>query len=326
GAGVIAELEGRKILVGNEALLRNHGAGQDAPTPTPPVILRHSEGSTFGGESARSFGVPQDDVHPNREGGESLAASAEVAVATPPSDPVPAHNSGATFVHVATSTVAGGIERLGTIVLADELKPDSIAAIAALQQLKLRTVLLTGDNRAAAESVARHVGIADVHAEVKPAEKAAVIEALTNRKARAEYERSLPEMWAEARRKGLRMRLIAPPVYLVAMVGDGINDAPALATADLGIAIGGGSDIAKEAGDIVLISGSLTGVSAAIQLSRATMRKIRQNLFLAFIYNVIAIPIAAFGLLNPIVAAAAMALSDVTVIGNALLLRWKRID
>ena len=128
---------------------------------------------------------------------------------------------------------------------------------------KLRTVLLTGDNKAAAQAVALQVGIDDVRAEVKPAEKAAVIQQL--------------------QREGFR----------VAMVGDGINDAPALATADLGIAIGGGSDIAKEAGDIVLLSGSLSGVGAAIRLSKSTMRKIRQNLFLAFIFNVIAIPAAA---------------------------------
>jgi Cu+-exporting ATPase len=165
----------------------------------------------------------------------------------------------------------------------------------------LRTVLLTGDNRATAEAIARQVGIDidDVRAEVKPAEKAAVIRELQNRRSQ------LSDLRSE-----------------VAMVGDGINDAPALAQADLGIAIGSGSDVAKETGAIVLVSGSLSGVPAALRLSRATMRKIRQNLFWAFAYNVIAIPLAALGMLNPLIAAAAMALSDVTVIGNALLLRF----
>src|SRR6185369_1888414 len=139
-------------------------------------------------------------------------------------------------------------------------------------------------------------GIDEVRADVRPAGKVQVIREWQSRKSQ------------------------------VAMVGDGINDAPALAAADLGVALGSGSDVAKEAGDIVLVGQSLRGVPAAIRLSRATMRVIRQNLFFAFIYNVIAIPLAALGLLNPLIAAAAMALSDVTVIGNALRLRRARID
>jgi len=179
---------------------------------------------------------------------------------------------------------------LGTLRFTDSIKPDSAAAIAELRAMGLRTVLLTGDNPTSAKAVAAAVGIDEVRARVKPAEKAAVIR---------ELQKSSP----------------------VAMVGDGINDAPALAAADLGIAIGSGSDIAKEAGGIVLVSGSLTGVAAAIRLSRATMRTIHRNLVFAFLYNVLAIPLAAFGLLNPLIAAGAMALSDVTVIGSALMLR-----
>ncbi|HEY3246238.1 MAG TPA: heavy metal translocating P-type ATPase [Phycisphaerae bacterium] len=239
GYGVVAQVQGRTVLVGSEAMLRKHGA------------------------------APDERIAPAR---------------------------GKTLVHIGYQEGDGAASLMGVIAIGDELKPDSRAAIAELHGLRLRTVLLTGDNRATAEAVARQVGITDVRAEVKPDQKAAVIQELQ-----------------AGRRK-------------VAMVGDGINDAPALATADLGIAIGSGADIAKETGDIVLVSGSLHGVATAIRLSRATMQKIRQNLFFAFFYNVLAIPLAACGLLNPLIAAGAMALSDVTVIGNALLLRRANID
>jgi P-type Cu+ transporter len=205
-----------------------------------------------------------------------------------------------TAVHVAEMQDAA-VHRLGSIRFADEVKESSRGAIANLNAMGLRTVLLTGDNAKAADAVAREVGISTVHAGVLPGGKAAFIREI---------------------QKGGSGNAPAK----VAMVGDGINDAPALAAADLGIAIGSGSDVAKETGGIVLVSGNLAAVATAIKLSRATMRTIRQNLFLAFIYNVIAIPIAAFGLLNPLIAAGAMALSDITVIGNAIRLRRRNLD
>jgi Cu+-exporting ATPase len=180
---------------------------------------------------------------------------------------------------------------LGLFAFGDTLKPGALAAVEALKQRHIASHLLTGDNRGSARVVAQALGIANVHAEVLPGDKSAIVQQL---KAGS----------------------------VVAMVGDGINDAPALAAADIGIAMGGGTDVAMQAAGITLMRGDPRLVPAALDISRKTYAKIRQNLFWAFVYNLIGIPLAAFGLLNPVLAGAAMALSSVSVVSNALLLKF----
>ena len=190
--------------------------------------------------------------------------------------------------------VAVGRRLLGLIALADRIRPTSPSGIARLREAGIDVVMLTGDNAATARAVADQVGIAHYRAGVLPAGKADAVRALKSR--------------------GI----------VTGMVGDGINDAPALAASDVSFAIGAGSDIAIEAADITLMRPDLNAVVDSILLSRATVAKIRQNLFFAFVYNVLGIPLAAFGLLHPAIAGAAMAASSVSVVGNALLLRrWK---
>jgi len=245
GQGVIAEVAGRMVGVGNAALMERLGA-------------RDAELTDLANQRRRD---------------------------------------GQTVVFVAIDGRAAGL-----LAIADPIKTTAVEAVRALHAEGLRLVMLTGDNRITAEAVARRLGIDDVRAEVSPSQKAAAIRSLKDAGAR------------------------------VAMAGDGINDAPALATADVGIAMGNGTDIAMEAAAVTLVRGDLRGIVRARRLSRATLSNIRQNLALAFVYNAVGVPIAAgvlypvFGLvLSPMIAAAAMSLSSVSVIANALRLRHARI-
>jgi Cu+-exporting ATPase len=202
-----------------------------------------------------------------------------------------------TALQTAGKTVvvlAEGSNALALLAIADPLRDTSRAAVARLAAMGIHVVMLTGDNAATAAAIAAEAGINDFRAGILPGDKAAAVNAL--------------------KAGGV----------VVAMVGDGINDAPALAAADISFAMGAGSDAAIEAADMTLVRSDLNGIADAILLSRATLGKIRQNLFFAFIYNVLGIPLAALGLLNPVIAGAAMAMSSVSVVSNSLLLkRWR---
>ena len=230
-------------------------------------------------------------------GNARFLAELDIATAALETDAERLRLDGATVIYLAINGQAAGV-----LAIADPVKPTTAATLEALTQDNIRVVMLTGDNTTTAQAVARRLGISEVEAEVLPDQKSAVIEKL--------------------RRQG----------RVVAMAGDGVNDAPALAAADVGIAMGTGSDVAIESAGVTLLKGDLTGIVRARRLSAATMRNIRQNLFFAFVYNAAGVPIAAgvlypaFGiLLSPIIGAAAMALSSVSVVGNALRLRHTKL-
>lgn len=213
-------------------------------------------------------------------------------------DTAPAEQAMTALEHEGKTAMLVGFDGAlaGVVAVADTLKPEAKDAVAALKSEHIDVIMLSGDNKRTAEAIGRELGIDHVIAEVLPGDKAAMVKDL--------------------QAKG----------NMVAMVGDGVNDAPALATADIGIAIGSGSDVAKETGGIILMRDDVKQVVLAIRLSRATLRKIKQNLFWAFIYNSIGIPIAALGFLNPIIAAAAMALSSLSVVANSAMLKRARLD
>jgi Cu+-exporting ATPase len=246
GKGVVGEVDGRKLVIGNAGFLKTSGIS------TAELLREANE----------------------------------------------LRKDGATVIFAAIDGTAAGL-----LAIADPVKEAAAGAVKALRDEGIRVVMLTGDNQTTAEAVARVLSIDEVKAGVLPANKSEAVE--------------------ELRKQG----------RIVAMAGDGVNDAPALAAADVGIAMGTGTDVAIESAGVTLLKGDLNGILRARRLSQATMRNIRQNLFFAFIYNAAGVPIAAgilyptFGiLLSPVIAAAAMALSSVSVIGNALRLRTAGIE
>ena len=259
--------------------------------------LALSEATDFDSPNGKGVTGRVDD-RPIALGNRLLMESLGIDIAGEEAEADALREDGATVIFVAIDNKLAGL-----LAIADPIKETTAEAVKQLQSAGIRVVMLTGDNKISAQAVAGKLGIDDVEAEVLPEDKGRVVERL--------------------QKEG----------HVVVMAGDGVNDAPALATADVGIAMGTGTDVAIESAGITLLRGDLKGIVAARHLSRATMRNIRQNLFFAFIYNAVGVPIAAgvlypaFGLLlSPIFAAAAMSLSSVSVIANALRLRVTKLD
>jgi Cu+-exporting ATPase len=283
----------------NEPLAVVAAAESDSEHPLGTAIVAGARARGLALSRAAGFdSITGKGVRATVDGHAVLIGTARLLADTGILDPIAARLSSEGTTPIL-SAVDG--QPAGVLSVADTVKDDSAAAITALRRLGIEPVMITGGDPRTAAAIARQVGVSRVLAEVLPEHKAGEIRRLQ----------------AEGRRVG--------------MVGDGINDAPALAAADVGLAIGTGTDVAIGAADITLISGSLAGVVTAIQLSRATMRNIRQNLFFALIYNTVGVPVAAgvlyplLGLrLSPMIAAAAMALSSLSVVGNANRLRRHR--
>ena len=286
GQGIEAECEGRRLRLGSPTFFR---LTSDAGIPTPPASQLPDSPRPVRGEGMgeRASGISESTRLPLSPDPSPASGRGEVQVPTAALEAL--QNSGKTVVVLADT------ERpLALIAIADPVRETSREAVSRLKALGVKVVMLTGDNAGTAAAIAREVGIDDWRAGISPQAKSQTIN----------------ELRADGR--------------VVAMVGDGINDAPALAAADVSFAMGAGSDAAIEAADVTLVRSDLRAVADAIDLSRATLGKIRQNLFFAFIYNILGIPLAALGLLNPVLAGAAMAMSSVSVVSNSLLLRrWQ---
>jgi len=291
--------EGKLALLGIEAEggLNDDGAlrlaaslEQGSTHPLAQALLEAAQARGLAPAPMTAFAnEPGDGVSGEVAGRRLRLGTAEWTTPVGQSQPDKMSNTSMTTIWLADETAL-----LARFSLADRLRPSSSPAVARLKALGIRAIMLTGDQEAAAAAIAREAGIAEWRARVKPQDKAAAVAAL-----KAEGQ-------------------------VVGMAGDGVNDAPALASADVSFGMAAGSDIALEAADITLMRSDLNGVADAVALSRAVMKKIRQNLFFAFAYNVLALPLAAAGMLNPVIAGAAMALSSVSVVSNSLLLkRWK---